>query len=103
MTSREIESILHEIGLPFRYDHFKQSEAVAPPFICWRNPDTDNFSADGVVYYKNPATDIEVYTDEKNIELEEKIENIFSEHGIYWEKYEQWIPDEEMYEVLYEI
>ena len=42
--------ILEEIGLPFAYDHFTEGEAPEPPFICYRTPRSNNFSADGKVY-----------------------------------------------------
>ena len=47
--------------------------------------------------------DIELYTDEKNTELEEKIEDIFKKYNVSWEKEEEYIESEQMYEVLYQM
>ena len=44
--------ILSEMALPFAYDHFAEGESPNPPFICYLLPGSDNFSADGRVYYK---------------------------------------------------
>lgn len=44
--------ILSEMALPFAYDHFSEGELPNPPFICYLLPGSDNFSADGRVYYK---------------------------------------------------
>ena len=48
----ELISILNEIGLPYAYDHFAEGESPNPPFICYLLPGSDNFAADGMVYYK---------------------------------------------------
>ena len=48
----ELIQILTETGLPFAYDHFAEGEAPEPPFICYLLPASDNFAADGAVYYK---------------------------------------------------
>lgn len=85
MKKSDIEEILDEIGIPYEYHHFEVENAVQPPFICWLVPGTVNFSADGNVYFSAKRLDIELYTDEKKFELEEKIEDVFGKYGIYWE------------------
>ena len=45
---------------------------------------------------------MELYTDKKDPELEEKLEDILTAHEIPWEKSEVWIESEKMYEVLYQ-
>ena len=44
--------ILKNVGFPYAYDHFAEGEAPDPPFICYLLPGSDNFSADGKVYYR---------------------------------------------------
>ena len=46
---------------------------------------------------------IELYTDQKTEELEEKIEAALQKRGIGWSKAETYIEEENMYEVLYEM
>ena len=48
----KIISILNEIGLPYAYHHFAEGGSPNPPFICYLLPNSDNFAADGRVYYK---------------------------------------------------
>lgn len=103
MKKEDVEMMLEKIGIEYRYHHFETEEAVAPPFICWLTPKSSNFSADGKAYLKINELDIELYTDQKDMELEEKIEYVLEEHGIYWEKTEIYIESESMYEVLYEM
>ena len=97
----KITAILEQIGLPFAYDHFAEGESPDPPFICYLIPNSDNFSADGKVYYKINEIHIELYTDCKDLSAEQKVEAVLDEHGIFYEKSETWIESEKLYEVLY--
>lgn len=103
MKIEEVEGMLQETGIPYRYHHFEVEEAVPPPFICWLCPGSNNFAADGIVYHRIHEVDIEVYTDKKNPELESKIEAILDSRQIFWDKTEAYIESENMYEVLYEM
>lgn len=93
--------ILEELGLPFAYDHFAEGESPETPFICYLSPGSDNFAADGKVYYKINEFHIELYTDYKDPELEERLEDILDDASIFYEKSETWIESEKLYEVLY--
>ena len=95
--------MMEELGLPFAYGHFVEGEAPEPQFAVFLYPRADNFSADGVTYFKRNALDIEVYTDLKDPELEEGIEAVLLRHGIFYGKSEVWIESERLYEVLYEM
>lgn len=97
----KIAAILEKIGLPFAYDHFAEGESPAPPFICYLVPNSDNFSADGRVYYKINEIHIELYTDCKDLSAEQQVEAVLDEHGIFYAKTEVWIESENLYEVLY--
>jgi len=96
-----VTKILEELGLPFAYDHFAEGESPETPFICYLSPGSDNFAADGKVYYKINEFHIELYTDYKDPELEERLEDILDDASIFYEKSETWIESEKLYEVLY--
>lgn len=101
MTKERIEEMLAETGISFAYHHFTEENAVDPPFIVYLNDESSNFYADGIVYVVIGNVNIELYTDEKDYELEEKIENIFAKYNVAWEKEEIYIETEQMYEILY--
>lgn len=103
MAHEEIVEMLEETGLPLAYDHFAEGESPDPPFICFLFPSSENFSADNIVYAAFNTLNIELYTDEKNPELEVSLENILTEHELFWQKSEVWIETEKMYEVLYQL
>ena len=94
-------SILNNIGIPYAYDHFAEGESPDPPFICYLLPQSDNFSADGKVYLKVSSVNIELYTDSKDLAVEQKLEAVLDMHGIFYDKTEVWIESEKLYEVLY--
>ena len=93
--------LLEETGIPFAYDHFAEGESPDPPFICYLLPQSDNFSADGKVYLKVSSVNIELYTDSKDLSVEQKLEAGLDTHGIFYDKTEVWIESEKLYEVLY--
>ena len=103
MSHEEVMRMMEEMGLPFAYDHFVEGEAPGPPFLVFLYPKADNFSADGIAYFKINQLDIELYTDLKQPNLEERIEAVLLKYGIFYAKSEVWIKSEKLYEVLYEM
>ena len=94
-------AIMAGIDIPSAYDHFAEGESPFPPFITYLLPGSDNFSADGRVYYKITEAHIELYTDAKDPEAEQSVEAVLDRHGVFYEKTEVWIESELLYEVLY--
>ncbi len=101
MTQSELLAMLEETSFPVAYDHFAEGESPLPPFICFLCPSSNNFAADGRVYFKVSEVHVELYTDEKNPETEEILEAVLDAHGIFYDKSEVWIESEKLYEVLY--
>ena len=97
----DLMQLMEEIGLSFAYDHFAEGESPDPPFITFLLPGSDNFAADGKVYWKITEVHIELYTDEKNPETEALVEAVLDAHEIFYDKTEVWIESEKLYEVLY--
>lgn len=103
MTHEEVMKMAEETGLPSAYDHFAEGESPEPPFLVYMYPKADNFSADGIAYFKINILNLELYTDVKDVELEERVEAVLDSHGIFYAKSEVWIESEHLYEVLYEM
>ena len=98
----ELVKVIEKMGIPFAYDHFAEGESPDPPFLCYLLPGSDNFAADGRVYYKMCEVRIELYTDFKDVSLEEKITAVLDNHGIFYGQSEVWIEEEKLYEVAFE-
>ena len=97
----ELLQMLSEMQIPFAYHHFAEGEVVEPPFICYLLPGSNNFAADGKVYHKINEVHIELYTDLKDLAVEQQVEDVLDEHEIFYNKSEVWIKSEKLYEVLY--
>lgn len=103
MTAENVTKMLEEMKLPFAYHHFAEGESPDPPFLVYLYPGADNFAADGVTYFKMNKLHIELYTDYKDVDLEEKVEAVLIGHGLFYDKSEVWISSEKLYEVLYQM
>ena len=99
----ELLAIMGEIDIPSAYDHFAEGEAPDPPFVVFLLPGSDNFSADGAVYFKLNRLSIELYTDRKDPDVEARVESVLDLHRLFYQKSEVWIEEERLYEVLYEM
>ena len=103
MTYEEINDMVEEMGFPFAYHHFAEGESPRPPFVLFLSPRENTFSADNLMYYSFKQLDIELYTDEKSPDAEQRVEEVLLQHNIYYTKSETWIESEKLYEVLYEM
>ncbi len=106
MNPEEIEEMLGKMEIPYRYNHFtqKEMETISLPILVWNIPETKNFYADGIAYYVVRKLDIELYMDEKNRELEKRLEALLDENNIPWRQTaSEWLDSENMWESLYEM
>ena len=99
----ELFLMLQEIGLPFAYDHFAEGESPKPPFICYLLPGSNNFAADGKVYFHINEVRIELYTDKKDLSVENKVTAVLDGHDIFYNRSEVWIASEKLYEVIFQM
>ena len=104
MTYEQINEMMQEMGLPFAYHHYAEGESPEPPFLLFLSPGENTFSADNSMYFSFKMLDIELYTDDKDWELEKKLEEILDKHDIAWEQTaSEWLESEKMWESLYEM
>lgn len=101
MSLEEVAQMLRGTGLPVAYRAFPVGQAPPLPYICYLCTTSNNFDADDQVYLPVERIDIELYTKEKDPDLEEKLESALS--GLCWEKAEEYLDDERCYEIVYEI
>jgi hypothetical protein len=108
MTLAEVNNMMAEItqrcGLTdYTYYQFADDSAPELPYMIFYYPSSNNDGADNVVWQKINRLNIELYTDNKEFSIENELETVLAEHGFFYEKSEQYIKDEKMYEVLYEM
>jgi hypothetical protein len=101
MTYKEISAMIGEIGLPYAYYQFPDNTELQPPFICFLFDEDNDFIADGINYQKIRNLTVELYTDNKDFELEEAVETALNEHGLVYDRSETYLDSERMNMVTY--
>lgn len=64
------------MNIPVSYYHFKDTPTI--PFIAYIDTGKNTFVADGRVYTKSRNIRIELYTEKKDFNLEDKLESFFA-------------------------
>jgi len=106
MTASEVKTMLEGItgfSAKVTYWEWPENDAPALPFICYYSPGARSFGADNKVYYSSNRYFIELYTDDRDITTEEKVETQLNSYSVYWVKSIGYVESERMYQVTYEI
>ena len=103
MTTQEVAAMVASIGIPYAYYQFPEGTAQATPFACFFYAYNNDLKADDSNYQKIEHLILEVYTDNKDFELEATVEAALASYGMVWSRTEEWIDSERMLEVVYEM
>ena len=98
MTCEEIVKRLRLLKIPVAYSHFNKAPAI--PFCVYTIPESSFYGADNKNMLKNRTVHIELYTDHKDEQLENKLAALFNDHEI--NVYESYIEDQQLYQVVFE-
>lgn len=101
MKLEEFAELLESTGFPIAFYQFPKDEPHEPPFICFITTNQSQFAADGIVYYSGINVQVELYTLQKNIEAEKKVEEALSD--FFYSKDEGYLDDEKMHMVTYRL
>ena len=99
MTQEELARRLTDTGLPVAYRAFRTRQD--PPYICFVYVYHTQFFADDEMYYSAGHYQVELYTAAKDLAAEARVEAALE--GLCWEKSEEYLQDEKVYQILYEI
>lgn len=100
MTLTELVQKLVSLGYPVAYDHFVSAQT--PPFIVYLNPSDNIMGADNKVLHKTKNINVEVYTTQKDLALEAKIEKLFDDNEIYYDDPDEvFLSSENVYQRTY--
>ena len=99
MTLEELKQRCETAGIQYAYGVFKNP--VEPPHLIAICRDTDNFMADNKVYSKDIPVQLDYTYIDKDIEMQNKIENEIL-GDIAWNKTEEtYLSEEEVWQVSY--
>lgn len=99
MTLEQLKQRCKNAGFQYAYGAFK--EPVEPPHLVAIEQGTNNFMADNKVYLKDTPIKLDYTYIDKDIEMQNKIENEIL-GDIAWNKTEEtYLSDEEVWQVSY--
>lgn len=101
MTYKELNTFIAGLGLPYAYNEFPDDTPQEPPFICFLFDSSNDFAADNTNYAKIRPLTIELYTAEKDFELEDTIEAALNDGGFVYSRDETYLDNERMNMVVY--
>lgn len=99
MRMIDVYNRLLTLGIPVAYRRFKSKPSL--PFVCYYVSGEDIYGSDFENLILSQDINIELYTDEKDTDLEEKINDLF--HDFELNKSEMYIADEDLFEVMYSL
>lgn len=86
-------------NIQYAYGVFQ--EEVSPPHLVALGAETDNFSADNIVFYKKNPIQLDLTMDYIDFDLIDKVENKIL-YDIYWNRTEPtYLSDEDIWQVSY--
>jgi hypothetical protein len=106
MTLAELKAILDQTGYPVTYSHFKgtpSNPVPEPPYICYLEVYSSNSFADNRVYKKLPNVQIELYTKNKDLLAEGKLETALDLNEIPYNTTQTYIDSQQLFQKIYEV
>lgn len=103
MTYQEVKELVAGIGLPYAYYQFPDGTGQIPPFVCWFFAGSDDFEADDRNYQPIRTLNLEIYTDQKDFDLEMEVEALLDERDLPYYKEETYIKDQRLFMTSYEM
>lgn len=101
MMISDIRENLNAI-FPTVYYSWEIGNVPALPYIVYYFPGNNDAVADNKNYCKILRLNVELYTKEKDLEAEAKVEQALTEMGLVYIRSESYLNSENMYEVLFE-
>lgn len=98
MELSELNELLNTLDIPVAYSHFK--DLAETPFLVYYVQNEDIRGADNKNMLSEKNIRIELYSDLKNIELENQLEEMLIEYEL--DKNETYIESEQLLQVAYE-
>jgi len=101
VTLIELKSLLDQSGYPVAYSHF--NSPPSPPYIMYLVAFSSNFHADNQSYVKIQNAQVELYTEYKDLEAEQALEDVLDQNDIPYDTTETFIETEQLFQKVYEI
>ena len=101
MKRKEIAEMLAATGYPVTYLQWPEKKVPPLTYICYYYPSMEPETADDTHYAQFYTLNVELYTKEKQFDVENNVEQALLNAGFVFTKEEDYLNDENMYEELY--
>lgn len=101
MKFTEVYALLNQAGLPVGYYQWEEKQVPPLPYILYYFPNMDPEAAENANYAAVYQLNVELYTKNKDFELEAILDTVLTDGDMVFRKEETYINSERMYEVLY--
>lgn len=96
-----IDSIGEALGIPCAYYQFEDT-VQAPPFFVWFLSSNTDVFADNQNFVDKEVLNFELYTSERDFDLETSFEDSLKANGISYSKEAAYVDDEKIWQIAYE-
>lgn len=103
MTLQELYKQLKHLQLPVQYYMFQEGQAPNLPYIIYYNPSEQHENADNATLHISKDVIIEVYSEFKDLSLEDKLKELFDKNKLTYSFQETYLKEERMYMLAYQI
>lgn len=100
MNQVQMIALLNTLSIPSFYGQAPIGTAL--PFLAIHTEQPENFAADNGVYCEKWNFRLDLYSKEKSLTLEAEIKKLLNDNGIAWNKTEEYIDTEQVWEVEFE-
>ena len=100
MNQVQTIALLNTLSVPSFYGQADVGQTL--PFITIHSEQPDNFKADNLVYCEKWNFRLDLYTVKKDLTIESQIKELLNSNGIAWNKTEQYIDSEQVWETEFE-
>ena len=102
-TLQELYKQLKTLQLPVQYYMFQEGQAPDLPYIIYFNPSEQHANADNFTWLISKDVIVEVYSEFKDLSLEDKLKELFDKNKLTYTFQEIYLKEERMYMVAYQI
>ena len=100
MNQVQMIALLNTLSIPSFYGQAPIGTVL--PFLAIHTEQPENFAADNGVYCEKWNFRLDLYSKEKSLTLEDEIKKLLNDNGIAWNKTEEYIDTEQVWEVEFE-
>ena len=101
MTKKEVAELIASCGFSCVYSHFTQTPQ--PPYVVFYYPSENDVFADDSNYVNKRQLFVELFTNHKDLDSEETIEEVLKGAGLTWYKQTDFLNDEKLFQTTYEM